>query len=141
MTTYPVPVLAEPAQAEPQTVYTVASGDLRPSANLAGWPTQERLERDLSAAVGSLGWRVQRAHRYDEGRGHGFIDSQRAGMEVFKAVPPDAPLIVVEAVWQYSHHVLAGLRSHHGPILLVANWSGEFPGLVGLLNLSGSLTK
>ncbi|MFE6156668.1 hypothetical protein [Streptomyces sp. NPDC057889] len=44
-------------------------------------------------------------------------------------------------VWQYSHHVLAGLRSHRGPILVVAIWSGEFPGLVGLLNLTGSLTK
>jgi len=44
-------------------------------------------------------------------------------------------------VWQYSHHVLAGLRSHQGPILTVANWSGQWPGLVGLLNLNGSLTK
>ncbi|WP_262413200.1 fucose isomerase [Actinacidiphila acidipaludis] len=37
--------------------------------------------------------------------------------------------------------MLAGLRSHRGPILVVANWSGEFPGLVGLLNLAGSMTK
>ncbi|MFE4685298.1 hypothetical protein ACFRNJ_31620 [Streptomyces sp. NPDC056721] len=37
--------------------------------------------------------------------------------------------------------MLAGLRSHRGPILVVANWSGEFPGLVGLLNVTGSLTK
>ncbi|MFE4678889.1 hypothetical protein [Streptomyces sp. NPDC056723] len=29
-------------------------------------------------------------------KGHGFIDSQRAGIEVFKQLPPDAPLIVVE---------------------------------------------
>ncbi|HKG66188.1 MAG TPA: hypothetical protein VKB28_19125, partial [Solirubrobacteraceae bacterium] len=58
-----------------------------------------------------------------------------------KRIPIDAPLIVAEAVWQYSHHVLAGLRTHRGPILLVANWSGEFPGLVGLLNLTASLTK
>ena len=49
--------------------------------------------------------------------------------------------MVVEAVWEYSHHVLAGLRSHRGPILVVANWAGEFPGLVGLLNLAGSMTK
>jgi hypothetical protein len=63
------------------------------------------------------------------------------GMDVFKNIPPDARLIVAEAVWQYSHHVLAGLRDHRGPILTVANWSGEFPGLVGLLNLNGSLTK
>jgi hypothetical protein len=127
--------------AEPGVVWTVASGDLRPAANQTCWPTQAQLEADVSAAVESLGWRVQRGHEFDEAAGHGFIDSQRAGIEAFKHIPPDAPLIVVEAVWQYSHHVLAGLRSHQGPILLVANWSGQFPGLVGLLNLAGSLTK
>src|SRR5581483_9590294 len=51
------------------------------------------------------------------------------------------PLVVVEAVWQYSHHVLHGLISHKGPILTVANCSGQWPGLVGMLNLNGSLTK
>jgi hypothetical protein len=48
---------------------------------------------------------------------------------------------VAEGVWQYSHHVLPGLRTHQGPILVVANWDGQFPGLVGLLGLSASLTK
>jgi hypothetical protein len=51
------------------------------------------------------------------------------------------PLIVAESVWQYSHHLLPGLYTHRGPILTVANWSGTWPGLVGLLNLNGSLTK
>ncbi|MGA2859827.1 MAG: hypothetical protein ABSE40_23400 [Candidatus Sulfotelmatobacter sp.] len=53
----------------------------------------------------------------------------------------DAPVIVAEAVWQYSHHVLSGLWHHRGPILTVANWSGQWPGLVGMLNLNGCLTK
>jgi hypothetical protein len=124
-----------------RTLYTVASGDLRLSANVGCWPTQARLEADFAAAVEALGWSVTRGHPFDEQAGHGFIDSQRAGIEIFKQIPPDAPLVVVEAVWQYSHHVLPGLRTHRGPILLVANWSGEFPGLVGLLNLGASLTK
>ena len=141
MTEYAMPVLTQPEPAEPQTVYTVASGDLRPTANVICWPTQQRLEADLGAAVTKLGWEVRRGHPVDEQAGHGFIDSQRAGLEVFKKLPPDAPLIVAEGVWQYSHHVLAGLRSHRGPILVVANWNGEFPGLVGLLNLTASLTK
>lgn len=141
MTRYPLPVLADPPAAAPGTVYTVASGDLRPRANVTCWPTQQQLEADLAAAVNALGWKVERGHAFDPDKGHGFIDSQRAGIEVFKRIPVDAPLIVVEAVWQYSHHVLAGLRSHRGPILIVANWSGEFPGLVGLLNLTASLTK
>jgi hypothetical protein len=31
------------------------------------------------------------------------------GIEVFKKIPSDSKLIVAEAVWQYSHHVLAGI--------------------------------
>ena len=50
-------------------------------------------------------------------------------------------LVVVEAVWQYSHHVLHGLYTHRGPILTVANWSGQWPGLVGLLNTGACLAS
>ena len=125
----------------PQTAYLVASGDLRPSANLAGWPTQVAVEAALTAAFAHMGWAVHRGHEFDPAKGHGFIDSQRMGLEVFKTIPRDAPLIVAESVWQYSHHVLAGLRHHRGPILTVANFAGEWPGLVGLLGLNGGLTK
>jgi hypothetical protein len=138
---YTLPETHEPPQAEPGVVYTVASGDLRLPANVTCWATQQQLETDVSKAVQSFGRTIHRGHDVDPAKGHGFIDSQRAGIEVFKTIPTDAPLIVIEAVWQYSHHVLAGLRSHRGPILVVANWAGEFPGLVGLLNLAGSLTK
>jgi len=141
MSSYALPTEQRPAPAPEKTVYTVASGDLRPVANEASWSTQQQLESDFSTAVRSLGWEVKRGHEVDAVKGHGFIDSQRMGIEVFKDIPSDAPLVVVEAVWQYSHHVLAGLRSHEGPILVVANWAGDFPGLVGLLNLTGSLTK
>jgi hypothetical protein len=84
---------------------------------------------------------VRRAHEYDPVKQHGFIDSQKRGIEVFRNVPPDSPLIVIEAVWQYSQHLLPGLLGHRGPILTVANWSGQWPGLVGLLNLNASLRK
>ena len=141
MTAYAMPELATPPVATPGVVHTIASGDLRLSANQTCWPAQQKLEADLTAAVTAHGWEIRRAHDVDPGKGHGFIDSQRAGMEVFRALPVYAPLIVVEGVWQYSHHVMAGLRSHQGPLLLVANWDGQFPGLVGLLGLAGSLTK
>ena len=36
---------------------------------------------------------------------------------------------------------LHGLYTHQGPILTVANWSGQWPGLVGMLNLNASMTK
>lgn len=125
----------------PKTVYLVASGDLRLSANQKCWPAQQRVETQVTEALTQAGAEVKRAHPYDSIKEHGFIDSQRYGMDVFAGIPSDAPLVVVEAVWQYSHHVLAGLTFHRGPILTIANWSGEWPGLVGMLNLNGSLTK
>ncbi|HEX4128599.1 MAG TPA: fucose isomerase [Pirellulales bacterium] len=122
-------------------VLQVASGDLRPSANRTCWPAQQDMERALAQAVAAQGYTIERAHPFKPEEGHGFIASQHEGMRVFAGIDPDAPLIVAEAVWQYSHHVLAGLISHRGPILTVANWSGTWPGLVGMLNLNGSLTK
>ena len=122
-------------------VVLVASGDLRETANRLGWPAQAELERNVVAAFGRHGTRVRRAHPFDESRAHGFISSQRMGMAVFESIDREAPIVVAEAVWQYSHHVLAGLRRHRGPILTVANWSGEWPGLVGMLNVNASLTK
>ncbi|HOA85842.1 MAG TPA: fucose isomerase [Microbacteriaceae bacterium] len=141
MSTYTLPVRAERPAAAPKTAYLIASGDLRESANTAGWPTQAAMEAAVVAAFAELGWNVIRANEIDPATGHGFISSQRMGMEVFKSIPVDAPLVVAEAVWQYSHHVLAGLRTHEGPILTVANFEGEWPGLVGLLGLNAGLTK
>ena len=137
--TLPTPA-ARPEPAE-RTAYLVASGDLREPANVAGWPTQVELERVVGDALAEHGWTVQRANEVDQRTGHGFVSSQRMGLEVFSAIPPGAPLIVAEAIWQYSHHVLAGLRTHEGPILTVANFAGRWPGLVGLLGLNAGLTK
>ena len=128
-------------KAKAQQVYLVASGDLRLSANQVCWPAQSAMEDALATALKTEGFEVVRAHPYDADQKHGFISSQKQGLEVFRSLDPDQPLIVAEAVWQYSHHVLAGLTTHRGPILTVANWSGQWPGLVGMLNLNGSLTK
>jgi hypothetical protein len=123
------------------TIYLVANGDLRLSANQKCEPAQAEMEKALVGSIQREGFNVKRAHAFDEKKGHGFIDSQNMGLHVFSSIPQDAPLVVAEAVWQYSQHLLGGLISHHGPILTVANWSGTWPGLVGLLNLNGSLTK
>ena len=122
-------------------VLLVASGDLRASANQQCWPAQAAMERQLAKAVAARGWKLIRAHPYKPKEKHGFIDSQLEGMKVFASLDPGARLIVAESVWQYSHHILHGLITHRGPILTVANWSGTWPGLVGMLNLNGSLTK
>ena len=129
---------AKPAADE---VMLVTSGDLRLAANRECWPAQREMEEKLTAAFAAQGIRLVRAHAYDETLKHGFISSQRMGMDVFMNIHPEARLVFATAAWQYSHHVLPGLRSHRGPILTVANWSGQWPGLVGLLNLNGSLVK
>src|SRR6266545_5409416 len=141
MATYQIPQVVPLPAFNPNEVYLLASGDLRLSANQTCWPAQADMEGQIVAAFATEGITVKRAHPYDETMKHGFIWNQRMGMDVFKSIPPQAPLIVAVAVWQYSYHVLAGLRDHRGPILTVANWSGQWPGLVGLLNLNGSLTK
>jgi hypothetical protein len=139
--TYNIPTISSPEPVGPNEALLIASGDLRLSANQTCWPAQADMEQRVISAFANEGVTVTRAHPFDPELKHGFIWSQRMGMDVFKNIHPDAPLIVAEAVWQYSHHVLAGLRDHRGPILTVANWSGQWPGLVGLLNLNGSLTK
>jgi hypothetical protein len=141
MTEYTLPQIETPPPPEPNTAVLVANGDLRLSANQVCWPAQQAMEEKVIAAFAAEGWTVKRGHAYDPELKHGFIWNQRMGMDVFKNIHPDTPLIVAEAVWQYSHHLLAGLRDHRGPILTVANWSGQWPGLVGMLNLNGSLTK
>ncbi len=130
--------IAKPAANE---VLLITSGDLRLSANQVCWSAQKDMEAKLTAAFAQKGFKLIRAHAYDESVKHGFISSQRQGMDVFMKIHPEAKLVFATAAWQYSHHVLPGLRSHRGPILTVANWSGQWPGLVGLLNLNGSLTK
>lgn len=138
---YTFPTIAERPKAKDKTLYVVANGDLRLTTNVKTWDKQQEVESQFAAAAKDFGWDVERAHEVDPETGHGFIDSQKRGMEVFATIPKDAPLVVIEAVWQYSHHLLHGLRDHEGPILVVANFAGDFPGLVGLLNLTGSMTK
>ncbi len=144
-TTSAVASLKKPkASAKPSRniVQLIVNGDLRLGANQKCWPAQSEMEAQLKSAVESLGYTLIRVHAYKPDEKHGFIQSQKEGMRVFReSVDPTRPIIVAEAVWQYSHHILHGLMSHKSPILTLANWSGTWPGLVGMLNLNGSLTK
>ena len=123
------------------SIMMIANGDQRESANRVCWEAQERFEHKLTGAFASLGRDVVRAHHYDPDRGHGFIASQAEGLAILADIDRDAPLVVAEGVWEFSQQVLGGLLRHRGPILTVANWEGQWPGLVGLLNLNASLTK
>ena len=141
MATYAMPEVIAPEPVAANEALLVANGDLRQSANEVCWAAQANLEAMLTDAFRAEGITLKRAHAYDANLRHGFIHGQRMGMKVFEHIHPEAPLVVAEAVWQYSSHLLAGLSSHRGPILTAANWSGQWPGLVGMLNLNGCLRK
>jgi hypothetical protein len=141
MPKYAMPKISKPPKVGKKQVLLAASGDLRLSANQCCWEKQKEMEDALTAAVEAAGYEVVRAHPYKTDEKHGFIGSQKEGLEVFAGIDPNAKIIIAEAVWQYSHHVLPGLLAHKGPILTVANWSGTWPGLVGMLNLNAGLTK
>src|SRR5688572_3745611 len=141
MSGYVMPVVPKPPRVLKRQVQLIANGDLRQTANRACWRAQAEMELGLTRALDVKGFPLVRAHPYRDEQGHGFIASQSEGMCVFADIDPKAPLLVAEAVWQYSHHILHGLIAHEGPILSVANWSGQWPGLVGMLNLNGCMTK
>ncbi|WP_369671177.1 hypothetical protein, partial [Enterococcus faecium] len=76
---YTLPAPSVRPTAAPDTAYLITSGDLRESANLAGWPAQVELERGVTRVLEGLGWSVIRPFGVDPDTGHGFISSQRRG--------------------------------------------------------------
>ena len=66
-----------------KTILLIASGDLRLSANQNCWAEQKAMEAELCELVESMGYRIDRGHAYDPVAKHGFISSQREGMDVF----------------------------------------------------------
>lgn len=130
-----------PITAGPNEILMVTNADLRESANVPCWPVcadyANRLEKELDAQ----GYKLKRAHDFDEAKGHGFISSQKEGSALFAKIDPEAPLIVLLTAWQYSHHIAPSLAKHKGPVLLLANFDGTWPGLVGMLCMAGSLTS
>ena len=122
--------------AGPTEVLVVTNADLRESANVTCWPTYEDYSARLEKELAAQGYTMKRAHEFDPKRGHGFIGSQKEGSDLFARIDPEAPLIVLLTAWQYSHHIAPSLAKHRGPILLLANFDGTWPGLVGMLNLA-----
>src|SRR5438552_5205248 len=104
MTPYLIPQTRKPPRLKKKQIQLIANGDLRLSANQKCWTAQAKMEADLGKAIERQGYSIVRAHSYKANLGHGFIGSQKQGMEVFRNIDPKAPLVVAEAVWQYSHH-------------------------------------
>ncbi|HPO12268.1 MAG TPA: fucose isomerase [Candidatus Hydrogenedentes bacterium] len=123
------------------TIYLISNGDFRDSANEVCWPMQDGTLKEVSKALRKLGFKTQIMPKYDAKRKHGFIGRQCEGAAAFSQIDPKAPVVVVLSCWAYSHHVAGPLQTHKGPILLLANFDGTWPGLVALLNHSASLDR
>ncbi len=122
-------------------IYLISNGDFRDSACVECWPKQEETLNALRPVFTKLGVKTEALPKYDAKRRHGFLTRQSEGAEVFSGIDPDAPVVVVLSIWAYAHHVAGPLMTHRGPILLLANFDGTWPGLVALLNHSATLDR
>lgn len=142
MLTLTLPDLGPTITAAANEVLLVTNADLRESANVECWPVQEKFEQKLCDILRDrFGITAKRAHPIKRDKGHGFISSQREGSDLFARIDPEARVIVLLTAWQYSHHLAPSLVQHRGPILLLANFDGTWPGLVGMLCMAGTLTS
>ena len=122
-------------------VYLISNGDFRDAACVIGWPEQKQTLDAVGKALAKLGYQAEICPEYDEEKKHGFITMQCEGATVFSKIEPTASVIVVLSIWAYSHHVCGNLQTHKGPILLLGNFDGTWPGLVALLNHTATLDR
>jgi L-fucose isomerase-like protein len=104
-------------------------GDARPIPNQAALPAISEATAQLETALTRLG---RTPYRID-----GFLSKPHEAIE--KLGPVDDPLIGVCVHWIYGPHTTDGVVGKDSPLLLASNFSGQWPGLVGLLNTGACL--
>ncbi|MFH0825558.1 MAG: fucose isomerase [Pseudomonadota bacterium] len=104
-------------------------GDYRSKPNDLAHPSAEEATVQLERALKKLG---RPSYRID-----GFLTRPHEAIE--KLGPVDDPLIGVFVHWCYGPHTTDGVVGKESPLLLASNFSGQWPGLVGLLNTGACL--
>ncbi|HEX2675122.1 MAG TPA: hypothetical protein VHM19_00745, partial [Polyangiales bacterium] len=104
-------------------------GDQRPKPNELAQPNVEQTTQQLERALQKLG---RTSYRVE-----GFLSKPHHAIE--KLAPIDDPLIGVCVHWFYGPHTTDGVVGKDNPLLLASNFSGRWPGLVGLLNTGACL--
>ncbi|MGD8763508.1 MAG: hypothetical protein PVG87_14455 [Desulfobacteraceae bacterium] len=122
-------------------IHLISNGDFRDAAGVECWPKQKETLTAVQRAFKKLGYETKVYPEYNPHRQHGFLTRQCEGAHVFAKIEPTAPVVVVLSIWAYSHHVCGNLQTHKGPILLLANFDGTWPGLVALLNHTATLDR
>jgi L-fucose isomerase-like protein len=110
-------------------VFLFWPGDGRKAPNDLATPSIEKATHQLEQALRKLG---RQPRRID-----GFISKPHESLE--KLGPITDPMIGVCVHWIYGPHTTEGVVGKDNPLLLASNFSGEWPGLVGLLNTGACL--
>ncbi len=104
-------------------------GDYRATPNKQARPQMEEATAQLERALDRLG----RSHTRIEG----FLTKPNEAIE--KLGPVQGPAIGVYVHWVYGPHTTDGMVGKDAPLLMASNFSGTWPGLVGLLNTAACL--
>jgi L-fucose isomerase-like protein len=104
-------------------------GDGRARPNELALPNVKQATHQMEAALRKLG-----REPYQVG---GFLSKPYHAIE--KLRPIDDPMIGICVHWFYGPHTTEGVVGKENPLLLASNFSGEWPGLVGLLNTGACL--
>jgi L-fucose isomerase-like protein len=104
-------------------------GDARQKPNELALPNVEEATAQLERALKKLGRTPYRVA--------GFLAKPHEAIE--KLGPIDDPMIGVCVHWFYGPHTTDGVVGKDNPLLLASNFSGRWPGLVGMLNTGACL--
>jgi L-fucose isomerase-like protein len=110
-------------------VFVYWPGDARQKPNELALPNMEAATQQMERALKKLGRTPERVP--------GFLSKPHEAIE--KLGPIDEPLVGVFVHWVYAPHTTEGVIGKDNPLLLASNFSGQWPGLVGLLNTGASL--
>ena len=104
-------------------------GDYRSKPNELARANAEEATVQLERAFNKLG---RTSYRIE-----GFLTRPHESIE--KLGPVNDPLVGVCVHWCYGPHTTDGVVGKENPLLLASNFSGQWPGLVGLLNTGACL--
>ena len=113
----------------PKKVALFWPGDARAKPNELALPNVEEATAQLERALRKLGREPYRVP--------GFLSKPHESIE--RLGPIDDPMIGVSVHWFYGPHTTDGVTGKDNPLLLASNFSGRWPGLVGLLNTGACL--
>ena len=113
----------------PKKIAIFWPGDARAKPNELALPNVEEATLQLEAALRKLGRTSYRVP--------GFLAKPHEAIE--KLGPIDDPMVGVCVHWFYGPHTTDGVVGKDNPLLLASNFSGRWPGLVGLLNTGACL--